>query len=100
MSTEPTHEQRISTTEQAVVQIRADLRSVGRSLDEIKTALNSSRPNVWVIVPIALTFILMIVGSVAAFGGVREAAAYERGRVDRMEQDFRRIEQRQWERQR
>jgi hypothetical protein len=91
------HESRISALEHGVVEIRSDLRALGGVLGEIKAAIDKSRPSLWVVIPIALTFIIMIVGGVAAFGGLREDGAGREARLNELRRDLDRMEQRQWE---
>jgi hypothetical protein len=73
--------------------VKADLRAFGSILGEIKQSLNSSRPAWYVLLPILLSFFMVVAGGILAFSSLKSdvAGLYSvKSTNDKMEQ-------RQWD---
>lgn len=96
--------QRVGLIERQFEGFKSDLKQVGVALGEIKLAISSARPSWYVLVPIALSIILLIAGGVAEVGSLKgEISALNTLKAAR-DQQFEGIdrrlgtlEQRQWE---
>lgn len=95
---------RVGSLERQFEGFKSDLRQVGLALEEIKKAISGARPSWFVLLPIALTIILIIAGGVAEVGSLRgEIGALQTLKAAR-DQQFEAIdrrlgtlEQRQWD---
>jgi hypothetical protein len=73
--------------------VKSDLRAFGALLGEIKQGLNNARPAWYVLLPILISFIVLIAGGILAFASIKTDVAG----LSAMRDSTQKMEQRQWE---